>query len=349
MNPALTLCIVSLLCTGLKAQNQNYYISPPGTETLEGNSSSSIQLNQSASQVMQVDNTLQVMKSPLITGLAYRRNLNLTTSTTRTLELEIKVGHADFSKVTSTYATNYLGTPSVVFKKQNITFDWTSASPLTPAAYDAVIPFATPFIYNGKDAFVWESNNTTGNAGTGYSQDWYSGSSPATIFGPIPTPLGAGCKTPNGTMTLNSSFRSTAATSFDYGFDLIGGPASTAALLFVGVNDPNVPFFCGTLHVDPLLSAPIGSTSATGVIALRYANTPWTPALVDAAVYSQAFALDQSQASGVAMSNGLHSRAPRTPGGAHSHNIMRIFTQNVANSTSGSTPSFSSVATKYLQ
>ena len=47
----LTILGVSLIaCASLSAQ-QNYYISPPGTETIEGNSASSIQLNYANSRI----------------------------------------------------------------------------------------------------------------------------------------------------------------------------------------------------------------------------------------------------------------------------------------------------------
>ena len=337
-----------LVCASLSAQ-QNYYISPPGTESLEGNSSSSIQFDYALSRVQQIDNSLLGSSPKVFRSIAYRRNANVVATAVGTIEIEILMTHADFNKITSTYANNYKVAPSTVFAKKKIKIDWTQSAP-TPAPFDAVLPFDKPFVYNSTDALLWDSKTTTGTTGPGLSQDWFSGNSPATIYGPNPSELGAGCKTANGTMTLGSSFRSTSATGFDFGWSISGGPSSQPSLLIFGLGAATVPLFCGNLEISqPIVILPYGTTSATGAIPVNYASSTWNPNLADSNIYTQVLALDPTQKSGFALSNGLHSRIPRKPGGAAPYDIKRIYTLNSATATTGSTPSLSSVATKYIR
>jgi hypothetical protein len=344
---------VAILALSFAATSQAYYyISPPGTETIQGNSGSSISLSYAASQVQQIDNTLTSITSPLITGIAFRRSSGPLpkSTTTHTAEIEMKVGHGVFSAVTSTYASNYSGPPTVAFAKQKLLMDWTKTSPTTPPEFDVVLPFTAPFLYNKTDALVWETNTTTGvKASPNYTQDWFSGNSPATIYGPIPASLGGGCTTSNGPMELRSRFQSSGPTNFDYGFGITGGPSNQSTLMFIGVRDPDFPLFCGRLHVDPLVDISLGSTSASGAIGITNSSTTWNSSLADQQIITQAYALDPSQASGIAMSNGLRSRTFRSPGGSHPYNIKRLYNTSSANNVTGSNPSRSTVATKYIQ
>lgn len=262
--------------------------------------------------------------------------------------MTVILSDADFATMGTTFANNYKGTPTTVFTKKKISMDWTKPAALTPAEFDVIFKFDTPFLYSGADALLWETVTTTGGSNvTGYAQDWYSGSSPATVVGPIPSSLGRGCNTGSAAMNHNSSIRSTSATDFQYGFDLSNGPASAPALMFVGSQQLNLPLFCGSLQVVPLLDVPLGSTDASGNIALNYATTTWSPNFANGSVMTQVAALDRSQPGGVALSNGLHTRSMRVPGGAAAYNIKRSFNTTNAASPTGSTPSLSSVAVKY--
>src|SRR5690606_20138053 len=157
--------------------------------------------------------------------------------------------------------------------------DWTMPSPRTPAEYDVVFPFDNIFVYNRTDALLWECRTTTGTAASSYAQDWYSGNSPALVYGPIPSALGVGCTTPNGRMNLDSSFRSGSPTAFEFGWELTAGPSQQPAALFIGLAPLKAPLFCGTIEIQPLIQVPMGQTSAGGHIPLAYAQTSWDPAL----------------------------------------------------------------------
>ena len=347
MQTTTPLGISLIVCAGLTAQ-QNYHVSPPGTESLEGGGTSSIQLNYANSRVQQIDNSLVGSKLRLIRGLAYKRNGGVVATAIATIEIEILMTHSDFAKITSTYANNYKVAPTTVFTKKKIKIDWTRSIP-APAPYDAVFPLDKPFIYNGTDALLWDSKTTTGTTGPGLTQDWWNGTSPATIYGPIPSALGAGCKTSNGTMTLSSSFRSSTPTGFDFAWSITGGPSSQPALLIFGLGAATVPLFCGNLEISqPIVILPYGTTSATGSIPLNHASSTWNPNLKEADIYTQMLALDPTQKSGFALSNGLHSRIPRQPGGAAPYDIKRIYSTTSSTALTGSTPTLTSIAVKYL-
>ncbi|MCA8955701.1 MAG: hypothetical protein KDC87_06495 [Planctomycetes bacterium] len=353
----ITLALSLSLCVPLSAVSraapqttvQDYYVSPPGTEGLEGNSSSALSLNYAASRVQQVDDTLRGVDLQTIRGLAFRRDFNLVATARLDLEIEIAMTHADFASFGSIFSANYKAPPTTVFPKQRVTIDWTSASPLRPADYDAVFPFVAPFAYNRTDALLWETRTTSGKTGAGYLQDWYAGVPAATVYGPRPSDLGSGCTTPNGVLTHLCSIRSTNANSVDFGFGVRGGPSSQPVVAYVGLTAVKLPLLCGVLEVNPLLGMSLGTTDGNGGVPIGYASAAWSAALVDLRILSQAFALDPSQASGVAISNGVLSRVMRSPGGATAYGVKRTYAPDSATAGVGTPVTLSSVAVKYFR
>jgi len=337
-------CIAVLSGAGLGAQTV-YYVSPPGTELVEGNSSSSISLGYGASRVQQIDNSLLGSGLRVTRSLAWRRDGSLGNPTAaRTIEITILMTHSNFSAVGTTYTNNYLAAPTTVFPKAKVTLDWSKAPKLTPPEYDAVFPFKSVFIYNDKDALLWETQTTTGTAtDSRYSQDWFS-TAAATTQGLRPQVLGAGCTTGNGAMTLNGTLTAS-ATTFSFGWDVKGAPSSVPVSVYIGLRDPNLPLFCSTLHTDALFPVPLGTTDTNGTIPLKLTGLAWSNSFSGFPFFSQALAPDKN-VFGASISNGLYSTAPRAKGGT-AIQIKRTFTLNSATSATGSTPSSSAVATRF--
>jgi len=339
----LSACLMLMLAAGLGAQTV-YYVTPPGTELVEGNSSSSISLGYGASRVQQIDNSLLGSGLTIVRSVAWRRNQGASPSAARTIEITILMGHTNFSAVSNTYSANYLTTPTTVFPKAKVNLDWSKAPTLTPPEYDAVFPFNGAFVYNRKDALLWETQTTTGGStDSSYSQDWFS-TTPATTHGLRPQVLGTGCTTGNGTMILNSTLAAS-STTLSFGWDLRGAPSTVPVSVYVGFSDPNIPLFCGTLHTNALFPVPLGSTDSGGSIPLRLASLAWSKSLAGVSFFSQALAPDKN-AFGASISNGLYSTSPRVPGGT-ALQIRRTYTLNSSTSLTGSTPSTSACPTRF--
>lgn len=336
-------CATFLLSSALAAQTV-YYVSPPGTELVEGNSSSSISLGYAASRVQQIDNSLLSSGLRLVRSLSWRRNQGASPSAARTIEITILMSHSDFSKVSNTYTNNYKDTPTTVFPKAKVNLDWSKAPKFTPPEYDAVFPFKSVFVYNDKDALLWETQTTTGGStDSSYTQDWFS-TAAATTQGLRPQVLGKGCTTAQGTMTLNSTLTAS-STTLSFGWDVKGAPVNVPVSVYIGINNPNIPLFCSTLHTDALFPVALGSTDSSGTVPLKLNNQAWKSSYGGVSFFSQALSPDKN-AFGASISNGLYSTTPRVPGGT-AIAVRRSYTLNSSTSTTGSTPSTSAVSTKF--
>ncbi|MHC4513805.1 MAG: hypothetical protein ACYTGW_05470 [Planctomycetota bacterium] len=339
----LPLCIAILLGAGLSAQTK-YYVSPPGTELVEGNSSSSISLGYGASRVQQIDNSLLGSGLQVIRSIAWRRNNTAKPTAARMIDITILMAHSNFSAVTNTYASNYKTPPTAVFPRAKVNLDWSKPALLTPPEYDAVFPFKSIFIYNAADALLWETQTMTGTAmDSGYSQDWFS-TAAATTQGLRPQVLGKGCTTGNGAMTLNGTLTAN-STTLSFGWDVKGAPSSVPVSVYIGLRNPNVPLFCSTLHTDAMFPIPLGTTDANGTIPLNLTGQTWNSSFPGVSFYSQALAPDKN-VFGASISNGLYSTTPRVKGGT-AIQVKRTFTLNSSTAATGSTPSTSAVATRF--
>lgn len=336
-----------LLAPTLTAQANISFATPRGIEFVEGNSSSGVMLgNYSVNpRVQQIDNNLVGLPLPAIRFLGWRRN-NAVSSAAKTVELEIKMSHADFATVTSTFATNYKDAPKTVFTRKQINMpDWSAA--ISAAPFDFNVPLDVPFVYNRQDALLWDVINYNNNTALQMSQDWQS-TPLAHSYGAYPTNLGGECRTANGRFICDVMFRADGA-GFEFGVQGRNGPSNAAVIAMIGAQDPNVsvPGFCGVLHVLPLLVLGAGQTDASGTLPLQtLLQAPWDPNLGGLPLTTQLLAVDPASSSQpFVFSTGSVAPAPTSNGG-QAVNVKRTFVSDATNPT-GSSPSDSGVPTTY--
>jgi len=331
----LTVISVAFLTASLFAQSK-YNIIPRGVDLIELSRASSIALNWSngnTTRIQQADTAhtgnLRVLKS-----IAWRRDSNTARGTTWTATLDIYLGHSDISKFSTTFATNHLSTPTKVFGG-SMKLDWTKPSPLPVGLWsDATFPFKAPFVYNGRNALLWETQTTsTATTSSGYAVDW-SSSFPATRTSLIPQVLGTGCTTGNGAMSLATSFTVDSTPAYTSRWDVTNASSSVPVSVHIGLLNPDIPFLCGRLHTDALVSMPLGTSSAGGVATFT-ANAPWQTSMAGLGLMTQALAIDNAAPGGGYLSNGIFLCLPKAVGYAP-FAVKRIY------STASSTAAYAS-------
>jgi hypothetical protein len=327
------------------------FFSPPGAEHVEGNGTSATMFGSVAayqSRIQHADNNFVGHPLFLITrSIAWRRNGPSGAGVPRVAEITLIMSHADYNTFSATFASNYKDTPVTVFTKKNVNLpDWSVRPMPPPAAFDLVVPFDVPWVYNRIDALLWEIVVTNTSAAGSYDQDWFAGA--ATMdWSQTHVDQGPGCTTANGTFTKKDVHRSD-ATNLQVGFQISGGPPSAAVIVLVGrqLQTLTVPGLCGPIRTDILLTLLPGVTDPSGNLPPSYQNIPWQAGFSGLLLTAQAVAPDPSQPGiGAAVSNATLVGLPKTAG-TPGVNVQRNLIANSSTGTVG-TLSMTAVATRF--
>jgi hypothetical protein len=338
--------LLGLAASGLAAQNFHYQ--PDGYAAVEGNSSTGIPFSYLSARVHQADSSRIGQPLPLISALAFRRDRSAgTTAVARTVDVTILMGKTNVATFSNTFANNWLGTPVTVYttKPTNLP-DITVAPPAPPAPFAVSIPLDTPYTYDGVDSLLWELQVDNGVTGT-YSMDWVSAAT--NTAGATSTLLGTGCTTPNGAMSLTTSFNTTLNT-LNLSFSTLRAPSSTPLVLLFGLSNPNLSLpglLCTTLHSDGVLQLPLGVSGTTGSLASITFPLTFNQSWAGVDIYSQVVAADATQVGlPLALSNGRQSPLPLTPGGPAPTAMRRTYSIVSSSAPTGVAVSTSAVATR---
>ncbi len=335
--PALAALLVSAAAIA-----QSYSVSPPAHANTQGNASNPIPFYNANARYMQIHGDLKGTPR-VMQGMSIRRGQvgTQTNATARTLDLTVLMANSNIQTTSTTFAANYLGTPTVVKPKGTVNFpDWT-ASGGTPEPWTIVIPFTAPWPYLGTNDLLWEwlVENNTGST-LAYYADIYSG-----LTGPnqdmtqaTQTAIGTGCTATGQSrpMTVSArSYTSNALQGFYFRATGSSGPLNAPSNMMIGIVNPNltVPGLCTNLYTLPMWYFPTTSHNTTGSITMPDVLVPWNPGYQGAKLYTQAISLDAGQTGlPLALSNGLETVIPAmTPPG--SSPIVRIFDLNSATAT----------------
>jgi hypothetical protein len=281
----------------------------------------------------------------VLRSIAWRRDRTAAKTTTWTPKLDILLAHSDISKFTSTFANNYKTTPVKVFSGSQ-KLDWTTASPLPVGLWsDATFVFKAPFVYNGKDALLWETQTfSTTTSSSGYGVDWGS-SAAATRSWLIPQVLGSGCTTKNGKMTLAGTFIVDSTPTYTLTWTVTNASSNVQVRVYIGLSNPDIPLLCGRLHTDALLPLWLPKSSATGSTSLKLSGG-WVKAMERFPFSVQAIAIDANAPGGGFLSNGLFGRLPKAAGGTP-YAVKRIYSTSSATATTGTSVTSSCQPTQF--
>ncbi len=327
----ITLLPALLFVSSLAAQS--YTVSPSEFTNYRGNSNNTFPFSYATGRYQQIHGDLK--GSPkLLQGMTFRRAQSNTVA--RSLVLTINLGDSSYAARSSTFASNFTGTPVAVLPQSTVNFpDWSVASGLIPEPFTAVVPFTTPFAYTGVNDFCWEflidGNSTTASRPT----DAYSNTT--TMYAAL-APLGTGCIVGTNTLPMTQTMNvttSTSTTNLSFGGSILRGPASAAAVMMVGVVnlDLTIAGLCEKLFPLTVWSFNI-NLGTTGSGSMTTLATPHNAAWAGAQVFSQTAALDANQPGlPVALSNGTAVTLP--PFAPAPIDVCRIYFSGSSSATTG--------------
>ena len=288
-------CAVPLLLAISAAAQIQYETSPKGLLTTEGNAVF-YHWNQGR-RLQQADATWTGVPR-ILQSLAFRRDGNGGGQTGKTIDITLKLGLANMSRLSGDFDQNFLATPVTAFAKKPVSMpDW--STPLTPGPFDFVMTLDAPYIYLATNALLIDvvcENPSPTQAGTTDRDYTFYTSNTGSIVG-----SSTGCTTANGTFTHNMALETNGPALPKYGqrikLDAKGAPSAAVALLSLDAVDRNLSItgICTSIHALSGVILPLGPTSASGTIAPLYLAFPFNTGIEGAPLLTQLIAQDPSQ------------------------------------------------------
>ena len=294
-----------LLATSLSAQV--YKTFPAGFLTKEGATNHNYMLFAKKEMRWQSIDRSQVGNAAIIINtVAWRRDGTAATNsvwTKRTLSgFQLILADADYNNTqVADLSKNYKGTPTIAIASKTVNLVDITAQPASaPAPWVNELKLDKPYVYMGKDAFLWEVQYTANTGmGTDYSFDFeYVGgssgynSTTGTIVGSSCTTTGMSSPISYYTTFYNHGTKFRIYSSVSY------MPANAPVLVFLDAKNVNlpVPGLCTNLYAAPtivLTGMPV--TSASGSSNTYFDNIPHVAGIASSKIYFQAFGIDLQQ------------------------------------------------------
>jgi hypothetical protein len=332
--------LVPAFLFGAAIAAQSFTVSPSAYATQQGNASNPIPFYNANARYQQIHGDLKGAPK-VIQAMAVRRGAGTQANAgPRSLQLTVVMANSDITKVTPTFAANYVGAPVTVMPKTSVNFpDWTTSGG-NPEPWSIVLPFTTPFVYTGLNDLLWEwvvENNS--GASQSYAADVYNGITPD-MMSSTNTTIGTPCTATGQTRPMSYGprcYTSRALGGLYFRGTALYGVPNQPALIMIGIVNPNlpVPGLCTNLYVLPQWSFPSIASASLGSFSMPDVLVPYDPTWQGQKLYSQALSLDTGQTGlPFALSAGIENVIPgmQPPGAAP---IVRIFDINSAASSVG--------------
>ena len=294
---------------------QSFVVSPIPHTDLEGPSNNTYPWN-SSFRYQQVHTDL-VGTPRVITGIGWRRNqdqFSPSSSGPRVLDMELMMCDSSASAWSSTFASNYIGTPvTVLLRKQVNAPDWRPAVAQRPTPFDFTVPFDTPFVYLAQNDLLYEVVVHSTSATSTYMSDAVEHvANVAETWGSY-TSVGSGCTTSTGAFLLRSQIQHVlASSSVSFAWDMLGAPAAASGVLLLGLLPLDVPLpgLCTNLYTEGSLVLPFMAAN-DGTAGVKGGLVPFDPSWLSIVLSGQAAAVDATQPGlGLAASQGVRCSIP---------------------------------------
>ncbi len=333
-----------LLASSLAAQS--YVVSPAAFADYRGTSNNTFPLYWSNARYQQIHGDMQGTPR-VFKGMSFRRSQF--SRPARTITVAINLGDSSYAARSTTFASNFTTTPTNVFPTGPVNLpDWTNSAGVIPEPWTAHFPYSTPFVYLGLSDLCWEflvTGNT--NTSSSYPTDAYSNST--TMYAGL-AQLGTGCIVGSNTLPMTQTMNVTTSTStnnLSFGGSIARGPASTTAVMMVGIVNLNlsVAGLCEKLYPFQVWSFNI-SLSSSGSGSMPTLSVPHNPAWAGQHVFAQTVALDTNQPGlPFALSNGTDVNLP--PFAPGPINICRVYNSSSSSATTGTLGSNYGLITRF--
>jgi len=352
MSKSISLLTIALLASTAAAQQ--YFSGPPGYLTTEGNGSTTAftPFYDKSSRAQWLYGGLRNNVYPAINKFEQRRDGVAAAGNypARTIDLAVVMADCDLGSVSTTFASNYLNTPTTVYTKKPTSFpDHSSLPPSSPAPWTVAVPFDSNYLYLGLKDLLLEVqvDNLSGNVT--YSMDCVNlGSSTTPGQGSYSYLNTAGkCTTPNGAFDIfGRNPQTDASQKCTLSSYAVRGPSNAAGVWALGISDPNISgVLCAGLRTSADVTVPI-TTDAVGGIGSSTALITLTFPIGGAfSVYTQFAAIDATQAGiPVALSDAVQNNIVQNIGGAPTAAFLYAYGTNGSAAVSGTSyPSYIAV------
>ena len=268
MTPCFAAALVVPTALAVVDAQTQVFTAPPGFLQTEGPMAAQFNhpFYNAVARFQYVDAGQRGLARPGIKRLELRRDgMQISSSPTRTVELEVVMAETDAGTQSTTFASNYVTGPVTVFVKKSLTLpDHTQIPVAVPAPFDVQVPFDAPFAFTGALDLLWElrlhANSASGSA---YSLD--------TVDSTVPgegqyTYLGfQSCTTALGPYWVHGVLpRTTSAGIATIGAWAEHAPSSTPTVLAIGFADWGfASYLCAPLRSSAEVMIPVVS-DATG-------------------------------------------------------------------------------------
>jgi len=298
------------LCAGLPAQSM--LTSPEAAGDVDGISNSAYPFSAASSRFQQTMSDLKGTPRAF-KSLSLRPDQGYACSecAARTIEVQITMAHTDITKTTTTFASNYIGTPTIVFPRTKVSLPARKGPYSKLPTPDFTFTFAKPFLYDGKQDFLIDIQTWNGSSTANYYTDYAS----SRVYADR-TNIGTGCTATgqSNAMSLvsycSSQLDTNGKSAFRFYWSASNGVANAPAVIFAGLTNPNlaVSGLCTNLYTDLGLALAM-TADANGAFSIIF-YAPFDVAWVGGVVYAQAMSVDTGRTSGwpLSLSNGVSSK-----------------------------------------
>ncbi|MEE9128278.1 MAG: hypothetical protein V3U11_14190 [Planctomycetota bacterium] len=312
-NNIASLVLLAALLAPTPVASQKFITSPAGFLSREGVAFTL--LTQGAARRLQTIDGTQVGSARTFRSLALRRDgTSVLNSGPGTVKVTLDMGHGNLGQIFHEMNRNFLGQKGNVIATKTVSFpDWRTKPSTFPAAFNFTNPFDRVFVYNGKDALVWDLRieDSTKTLRLADAQDYQR-------LVPRSTPLGIGCVATGQTRSFfhlaQGMNEGSNLTKYGLGLEVTGGnaPPSSPVFLSVNVTDANltVPGFCSKVRAIPLIHVLLGISDKNGQFGGRQFRGPYVQAAVGTNLVSQLYAPDRGHVAGIALANGFRTVIP---------------------------------------
>lgn len=232
---------------------QTYTVSPRDYATVQGDDRQNEPFASLKARWQQIHGDLHG-KPMTLNGIWFRKSSETTIlAVPRRIDMVVICSDAKLASQSSTFASNYLGTPVTVLSRSTVTFPSWTYRQSTPEPWSAFIPFSAPYAYAGTDDLLWEVQVHGNTAGGAYPSDAHNPSLADRRDAAVKN-LGAACKVTGSvifTMRQSARLHTLVSTgNLYFGLDLTDGLPNSPAGIMIGLTNPDltIPGLCTKLY-----------------------------------------------------------------------------------------------------
>jgi len=288
---------------------QSQFVSPVNATTEDGSSRNSLPFGDLTQRRYQQIHSDLGATARLIDALAFRIDQGTNFfDEQRRIELDMTMGDApDYAQISTDYSANHLGMPVQVIARRAFLFGPQGRAVWGPNPFSSMdLPLDAPYAHSGTHSLIWDIRIHQNSRMFGSVFSTLDADRGSTTLA-ISNSSGIGCVATGQSQTMLALPSIHDVQGYlGFGAGVMRGPANAPCLLAIGATNPNatLPGLCSPVYTDLLLTAPMGTTDASGAITYLYGFGIHIPnTLAAASIFTQVHALDPGRVDPIPLSN----------------------------------------------